>query len=130
MKMYVIVNAEALALMNGNRGKFAAQIGHAFTHCFWDAEERFTKASNRYQNSGTLDADGKLVGGAVKIALIAPDAAALEVLFEAYHPICGVSLVKDAAKTVFKEPIITCLGLGPIDKDQIGSDLEALKLLL
>lgn len=38
-RMYCIVARDSLKLMNGNRGKLAAQAGHAYLHAFWDAED-------------------------------------------------------------------------------------------
>jgi hypothetical protein len=38
----------------------------------------------------------------------------------------GFALVEDAALTVFKEPTVTAIGLGPIDKDEIPEWLSSL----
>lgn len=120
LKLYCIVNAEALAKMNGNRGKLAAQAGHAFLHSFWDATERFPEAARAYKDSGL----------AFKITLVVPTEAELRDLVECYRATCGVSLVTDAARTVFLEPTVTCLGLGPIRESEIGASLKALPVLI
>ena len=67
---------------------------------------------------------------AYKIALIVDTVEELIELQKRYKDVCGTSLVKDAGFTVFNEPTITCLGLGPISVDNIGRDLKSLKLFL
>ncbi len=67
---------------------------------------------------------------AFKVCLIVDTVEQLEVLHEAYKDVCGVSLVKDAGFTVFDEPTVTCLGIGPIKQDLIGEDLKQLKVFM
>lgn len=117
--MYAVVSAEALKKMNGVRGKLGAQCGHAFLHSWWDAAVHFPEAAQGY-----MDSDH-----AYKIVLLASDDATLHALHAAYAMICGVSLVEDAGFTVFNEPTITCLGIGPINEEDIGDDLRVLKTL-
>lgn len=129
-RMYCIVSKEALDAMNGNRGKLAAQAGHAFLHAYWDAEERFPEAVKGYRGSEVKEVGGKLTGGVVKITLVVPTTKELETLSYDYYLWCGTSLVRDSGRTVFKEPTVTCLGLGPIREDHIKDDLKALKILI
>ena len=120
--MYCIVSREALKKMNGNRGKMVAQAGHAYLHAYMDAYTRFT-----------YDAVNYLCGqkGATKVALVVDTDQELRDLRETYKDTCGVSLVVDAGKTCFDgQPTITCLGLGPIDREVVGEDLKALKVLI
>lgn len=119
-KMYVVVAKEALDAMKGNRGKLAAQTGHGFLHAFWDASVRFPEDAAAYQNSGL----------AVKITLIVPTIADLGKLLASYRDKCGVSLVTDAARTVFDVPMTTCLGIGPIKLDDIDIDLRSIPVLI
>ncbi len=124
MKMYAIVSREALKAMNGNRGKLAAQAGHAFLHAYWDAEERgtsFARHPLEYRRSGQ----------AKKVTLVVDTTAELEALQQAYRPICGVSLVVDAGLTCFAGvATTTCLGIGPIRDEDVGEDLKCLKVLI
>ncbi|PZR71819.1 MAG: hypothetical protein DI537_48025, partial [Stutzerimonas stutzeri] len=68
-------------------------------------------------------------GHAYKITLVVPTEADLVTLMESYQDVCGVSLVKDAGFTVFKNedgsprPTITYLGLGPITESMTKPDL-------
>ncbi len=132
IKMYAIFCKEAVDKMKGSRGKLAAQAGHAFLHSFWNATEeyigeegnlhpvnyqKFSQAT-KYRNSSH----------AYKIGLIVDNEDQLKELQEKYSDICGTSLVTDAGFTVFNEPTITCLGIGPIQEDNIGDDLKALKI--
>lgn len=118
-KIYDIVCKEALKKMNGNRGKMSSQAGHAYLHAWWDAEKRFPDAAQAYRDSNH----------AVKITLVVDTEEELKELLRAYYDVCGVAFIKDAGFTVFKEPTVTCLGIGPIHVDDIGEDLKSLKLL-
>jgi len=119
MKIYCVFSKEALEKMNGIRGKLAAQAGHAYLHAWWDASDRFPKAAKAYRESNHVR----------KITLVVDTDAELEALGLSYRNICGVSLVVDAGFTVFKEPTITCLGIGPITDEQVKDDLKKLKTL-
>ncbi len=125
MKMYCIVSREALKAMNGNRGKLAAQAGHAYLHAYWDAEE---KAVDSYREV----VDGyRASGKAKKVCLVVETTDELRVLEARYRPVCGVSLVTDAGLTCFNgQPTTTCLGIGPIRDEDVGDDLKALKVLI
>ncbi len=135
-KMYCIFAKESIDKMKGSRGKLASQAGHAYLHAFWDAQQLDMR-----------DEDHSLVDGlnitrrkaqqavayrqskhAYKITVVVDTVEELVQLQKKYKTICGTSLVKDAGFTVFEEPTITCLGLGPISVDNIGDDLKSLKL--
>lgn len=119
-KIYCIFAKDSIVKMNGNRGKLAAQAGHAYLHSWWDALENYNEDALNYKNSDH----------AYKITLVVDTAQELTDLYIAYAYTCGVALIEDAGFTVFKEPTITCLGLGPIREDLIGDDLKMLKLLV
>lgn len=131
IKMYCVFAMESVKKMNGNRGKLGAQAGHAYLHAWWDAEARSAPRYNepnlpedyefgRYQTSGK----------AIKICLVVDTVDELKALEEAYRPICGVSLVRDAGLTCFDEPTVTCLGIGPLRDSDKGDDLKNLKVLI
>ena len=125
IKLYCIFAKESVEKMKGIRGKMATQAGHAYLHAYWDSckpgpiGDRMMYLRNAY---AYRDA-----GHAYKITLIVDTVEELEKLRDAYKDICGTSLVKDAGFTVFNEPTVTCLGLGPIREDQIGDDIKNLK---
>ena len=114
LRLYAIINKEALSAAGGSRGKMMAQAGHAFLHAYWDAEARFPERARAYRE-----------GRAKKIVLAVENEAALNEIAAREHPF-GFTLVKDAALTVFKEPTVTALGLGPIDKEEAPEWLSAL----
>ena len=118
-KVYDVMCRSALKLMNGNRGKMCAQAGHAYLHSFWDSEKRFPETAQAYRHSDH----------ARKITLVVDTEEELVELYKSYHGLCGVALIKDAGFTVFNEPTITCLGIGPIHQDDVGEDLKSLRLL-
>jgi len=114
LRLYAIINKEALKAAGGSRGKMMAQAGHAFLHAFWDAEKRFPERALAYRS-----------GRAKKIVLAVESEAALRELAARVDGF-GFTLVEDAALTVFKEPTVTAIGLGPIDKDEIPEWLSNL----
>lgn len=139
MKMYCVVARDSLKLMNGNRGKLAAQAGHAYLHAYWDAEKRFYGDYHAYSKNipvGYLDyyrnvvLEYKYSGRATKVCLIVETVNDLKALHEFYKPICGVSLVTDAGLTCFDGPTTTCLGIGPISEDKVDVNLSSLKVLI
>lgn len=124
MKLYCIFSQESIKAMGGNRGKMAAQAGHAFLHSFWDAETKdfplINDIAKAYRNSGM----------AKKVTLIVDTTQELYHLAEKYEKISGVSLVRDAGLTVFNQPTVTCLGIGPIKDEDCGEDLQSLKVFI
>ena len=124
LRMYCIFARESLDKMGGNRGKMVAQAGHAFLHAFWDAETRsnphIRHAATKYRDSGL----------AIKVTLVVDTVEELKRFEMRYRLLTGVSLVTDAARTVFDGPTVTCLGLGPIDPEDIDHDLSSLKVLI
>lgn len=131
IKMYCIFSAEAIKLMKGNRGKMAAQAGHAYLHSWWDADRRFSS----YE--GGLGGDFiaypkayKCSDRAYKICLVVDNEEKLKELHDNYRPKCGVALIEDAGFTVFERPTVTCLGLGPVHVDDLEDDIKSLKVLI
>lgn len=127
LRLYAIANAEALKAAGGNRGKMMAQAGHAFLHAFWNAQERIDgngpHRASQYQFSGA----------AVKIVLVAENEAALRTYFKAMDENqigIGITLVTDAARTVFPEPTVTFLGIGPITANEAPDWLKELRVLI
>ncbi|AXQ69414.1 hydrolase [Caulobacter phage CcrBL9] len=130
--MYSIISEEALKAMKGNRGKLVSQGGHAYLHTWWDSERRFSSAAYAYRNSNA----------AVKVALrpmqdlalpdilVADTEDQLSALYDIFHPICGCTLTRDAARTVFTEPTVTFLGVGPIYKTLFNELAPGLRPLL
>ena len=106
--------------MGGNRGKMAAQAGHAYLHTYLAALKHPKTVAAELAHHYTYD------GPAYKIALIVDTVKELEDLYETYAGQIGASLVKDAGLTVFTEPTVTCLGLGPVSDRFIGDDIKSL----
>lgn len=123
--LYVIMSAEAVKAMKGNRGRMVVQAAHGYVHSLWDAANRFPNDHLLYQKQTS----------AFKMALVVPDETALRALYDAYRPICGVSMVEESGSrsdgTVNDEVrAVTALGIGPIRSDLIGADLKSLKPFL
>lgn len=118
--MYCIVSKEALTAMGGNRGKLAAQAGHAFLHAWWSAYQRHKGRSMDYWGGGN----------ATKITLICETTQDAIDIAKEHEDITGVTIVRDAGLTVFKEPTVTCVGIGPLTKEECSDKLRALKPLV
>lgn len=119
MKIYCIISKESLERMKGIRGKFMAQAGHAFLHSFWDSEERFPDIAKEYR-------DGQ---HARKITLVVDTDEQMLAIYEKYRRVCGATKVVDSGFTVFTEPTLTCIGIGPINDFLVQDDIRNLKTL-
>lgn len=120
MRIYCIVSKESLTRLNGVRGKLTSQAGHAFLHAFWDAEITYPEDAAKYKNSGH----------AKKVTVVVDTDAQMLELYRKYQNICGSTEVIDAGLTVFKEPTLTCVGIGPIAPELVEDDLKQLKVLI
>lgn len=136
IKLYCIFARESLTKMNGNRGKMAAQAGHAYLHAWWDANyapnaEPFTTEEVLIANCKAKQAQEYYSNPrAYKICLVVDTVDELKAIQEEYKDICGTSLVTDAGFTVFDEPTTTCLGLGPLRDSLKTETLAKLKTLI
>lgn len=119
LRLYAILSREAWDKMQGNLGKLSAQAGHAYVHAWWDALERFPRAARQYRWSQQ----------AAKVCLWVSETGELQDLYDLFEPHCGVTHVKDAGRTVFKEPTVTFVGVGPITKAQFEEIAPGLKPL-
>lgn len=141
IKMYAIFARETLRQMQFE-GKLAAQAGHCFLHAWWDAEDRLESEFKLWASS---EEAGRLVktsyyedvmfpykhgDDARKITLVVDTVDELRSLYEEFRPHMGATLVEDCGYTVFAEPTITGVGLGPIQSDWTKgtrlADLETL----
>lgn len=129
LRLYAIVNMEAMKLAGGNRGKMMAQAGHAFLHAWWDA----ASLQRHFYGGETRAKAYRDSNSAAKIVLAAENEAELRGYYDDIFPNrlgIGVTLVTDAARTVFPEPTVTFLGLGPLTKEEAPEWLQKLKVLI
>jgi peptidyl-tRNA hydrolase len=117
-KMYCVFAKESIAKMEKFRGKMCAQAGHAFLHTYVASLDTFPDVALAYYSGDH----------AFKIVLIVDTVNDLVALEQAYQGKCQTCMITDKGFTVFDEPTTTCLGLGPINVDDIGDDIKALKL--
>lgn len=131
--MYCIFAMESIKKINGSRGKLASMAGHAYLHAYWDSEARLTFQTNATDWSNSYDYGNSVTyrrgERAYKITLVVDTVEELKAIQEEYKSICGVSLVTDAAFTVFDEPTTVCLGLGPILEREVTDTIKQLKVL-
>lgn len=114
--MYAIVADEAVAACGGNRGKMAAQCGHAFVRCALSA------GRDGYDPQRLRDYDGC----EAKVVLRAPVADFDRLLSQHQH--VPTAKIADAGHTVLKPGTVTCIGIGPIYRSEASDDLRALKV--
>jgi peptidyl-tRNA hydrolase len=131
LRIYIVFSKEAIDLMGGNRGKMCAMAGHAALHAWWNSNQRWHSYEGGLGGDYTSPAELYLNSGqATKICLIAETNADLEAIQKNYKDKYGTTLVIDAGKTVFKEPTLTCIGIGPINDEECGDDLKKLKVFI
>ncbi len=132
LRLYAVINKEALAACEavGNRGKMMAQAGHAFLHAWWDADTR--EARLGVENNPYRARTYRYSQLAMKVLLKGDNTAQLQAWYDELKDNdkgIGVTLVTDAARTIFNEPTVTFLGIGPITKEEAPDWLQALKPL-
>lgn len=127
LKMYCVFSKESIAKMKGNRGKLAAQAGHAYLHAWWNSTIR---DGDHFQQANINAIDYQYAERAKKVCLIVDLDEELLELYERYRGRVGTTKVVDAGFTVFNEPTLTCIGIGPIYEDQMCEKLKSLKVLL
>ncbi len=97
-------------------GKLAVQAGHAFLTAFRKAPPELQEAYDFCVQA--------------KLALIAPDLVALnEIVRKATERNVPYALITDAGRTVFPEPTVTVLGLGPMTKTDSNALTRGLEML-
>jgi peptidyl-tRNA hydrolase len=124
IKMYAIFARETLRQMQFE-GKLAAQAGHCYLHAWWDAELRLMYDYKNWNTEGrpSLTSYGEICSiyrdsdDARKITLVVDTVDELRELYDTFRPHMGATLVEDCGYTVFDQPTITGVGLGPIPSD-------------
>lgn len=135
MRMYCIFSRESIKKMGGNRGKLASMAGHAFLHAYWSAQDKLIALPPLYdawtgprvvrEDSDEYKLRAGLYhyhynGKAKKITLVVDTDAELEAIYEEYKDkLIGSTKVVDAGLTVFTEPTLVCIGLGPCEQLEI-----------
>lgn len=114
-KMYVIVRSD----LGMESGKIAAQAGHAFLGAYRNALKSRPNAVESYNQTNET-----------KIALRIKG---LVQLMKVHNTLMNTNfpfvLIKDAGHTVFDEPTITCIGLGPVRESEVTDFIKRLQLL-
>jgi len=111
-RMYIVARRD----LEMPPGKLAAQVGHAAVRMILKAEHSKSFPAELLQNYLSGD------GNEAKIVLGVDSEDALNEVFDACVQMkipCGK--VVDSGRTVFKEPTLTCIGIGPIWDTEIGT---------
>ena len=100
-------------------GKVATQAGHAFLSAWRSAYDRDAGTATAYANDMQT-----------KIVLVARDLPCLEII-AAKATARGVpwAMITDAGRTVFPEPTVTALGLGPMTKTDCNALTRGLDMM-
>jgi peptidyl-tRNA hydrolase len=116
LRMYVAVRTD----IDIPAGKLGGQTGHAFLNAFFKCEQMFPDRATAYRGE-YLQA---------KIVLNGKD---LNTIMQIHNECVQLNIpthiVRDAGLTVFNEPTITCIGIGPIEKNETPRIISRLRLL-
>lgn len=112
MKLVVLVRMD----LKMDKGKLAVQVGHACVDCVLN--------SNKNKVALWSDEGGKKV--VLKVSGLAELKKFKKLAVKAGLVSC---VIKDAGKTVFKKPTVTCLGIGPDKEGRIDEITKDLKIL-
>lgn len=105
-------------------GKLCSQVGHGYLGAFVNCPDEELK--KRYLG---INSNGLIDSGQAKISLSAKNLGAL-MRAEAECRSLGIStaLIRDAGRTVFPEPTVTCLGIGPVEYDHLPKYVQKMRL--
>lgn len=112
MKQVILVRTD----LKMPKGKACAQVAHASVECVLKSPKKLV---NEWHAEGMK-----------KVCLKVKDFEEMKhymILAEEAGLVC--SLITDAGHTVFKEPTVTCLGIGPDDESKIDKITGKLKML-
>jgi PTH2 family peptidyl-tRNA hydrolase len=112
MKQVIVVRED----LGMPEGKLAAQVAHASVECVLKSDQKLVQAWKKE--------------GMTKIVLGVKDKQHLMLkmnLAKTKKVVCA--LIEDAGRTFFKEPTVTCLGIGPDTDEKIDEVTSNLKVL-
>ena len=142
IKMYCIYSRESIHAMEHNRGKMAAQAGHAYLGAWWEGQDVLNHFIDLMESSEQefYEAEWKRLSNvrdeyqngddARKICLVVDTTDELRELVESYKGFTGTMLVEDCGYTIVEPGTITCAGIGPLRDEEKGGDLLNLELLV
>ena len=114
-KLYTVVRTDIEIPV----GKLLPQVGHAFLQVFLKCQKNNPELAEKYENEPSYP----------KIALKAKN---LHALLRAQKECDDLNiptfLVTDEGRTVFTEPTVTCLGIGPVIPDNLPVYVKKLQL--
>jgi len=120
LRLYCVMRTDLNLVAEGGTvplGKLMAQAGHAFVGCLFKLNEAQIV---EYMDSGTQPKIVLRVKNEKDLMRAALECEAVNIPFY---------LVKDAGRTVFAEPTFTCVGIGPIAKQNLPKFIQRLQLL-
>lgn len=120
LKMYLLIRGD----IEMPEGKLAIQAAHAILGAWVNCHDEELKA--KYLG---LNPEGQITSGQAKISLKAKNLHAME-RARAECRALGIStaLVTDAGRTVFNEPTVTCLGIGPVTRSKLPPFVEKMRM--
>lgn len=116
MRLYVVVRGD----LEAPSPKWMVQASHACMEVFWEAERFAPERASRYRDE---EAHAKIVVKAKNY----------DALMRAFEECRAVGIpcvtITDAARTVFPEPTMTCMGIGPCSYAELPKYVQKLQLL-
>lgn len=115
--------------LNMPAGKLAAQVSHASTGAFLKHYTLIKNGDLLIHSNSKEHVEPWLEKEFTKICLkVDSEQELLDVYQICIRAKIPCSLIKDAGHTVFSEPTLTCLGIGPFSSDKIDEVTGDLKL--
>ena len=112
LRLYCLMRAD----LNAPVGKLMAQAGHAFLGCISFADRDIGDA---YWHKGSQPKIVLKVDNLEMLARANKECVEAEIV---------TYVVKDEGRTIFKEPTITCLGVGPVEREKLPIFIQKLPL--
>lgn len=115
LKMWLVVRGD----LDIPKGKLAAQAGHGFCTAMYQLMQTKPEVVVEYFEQNQP-----------KITVVAKNLAALERVYsECFDALLPVSFIKDEGRTVFSEPTVTVVGIGPCYRDELPKYVQRLQIM-
>lgn len=121
LRIYILVRNDITMPL----GKAFAQVGHAVLGTVEAARRVDPRRVAAYLGEGDL---ALIEQGHAKIALRGKEKDLLRAAKELAEAGLPHALIRDAGRTVFAEPTLTCLGIGPVRKSELPKFVQRLQL--
>lgn len=122
LRMYCVFSKEAITAMTHKGdvelGKMSSQAGHAYTEALMKAMWSDPSSISEYLETNRT-----------KITCVVDTTEELTLLYDKLSDKVPCALITDSGLTVFDRPTVTCLGIGPVKREDLEEIVGTLRLL-